>query len=233
VPNARLSPLDASFLEVESDNAHMHVGWVALFDPPDDRPAPTFHVLRRHIASRLGGAPRYRQKLAFVPLGVHDPVWIDDDQFDLARHVLHSQARDIDRLIEHAFSTPLRRDRALWELWIADGLADGRIGVVGKVHHCMVDGIAAVELASLFMDTEPDAPLGEAEEWEPAPPPGRVSLFAQAARDRFAQELELMRLPAEIVRSPRRVPGLVRTTARMVRSLAHTIMPVAPATRLN
>ena len=106
--------------------------------------------------------PRYRQKLAFVPFGLHDPVWVDDPEFDIRRHVLHSTAHNIDHLLERVFSTPLDRDRPLWEVWIADQLEDGRIGLVGKAHHCMVDGIAAVELASLFLDTSPEAAPGAA-----------------------------------------------------------------------
>ena len=107
-------------------------------------------------------APRYRQKLAWVPFGLHDPEWIDDPAFDIRHHVRHSSAREIGRLVEHVYSTPLERDRPLWEVWITDQLADGRIGVVGKAHHCMVDGIAAVELASLFCDATAGAAAGRA-----------------------------------------------------------------------
>jgi len=73
VPTTRLSALDASFLEVESATAHMHVGWVATFAPRDDRRRPTYNELLDHIAARIGRAPRYRQRLARVPFGVHDP----------------------------------------------------------------------------------------------------------------------------------------------------------------
>lgn len=211
----------------------MHVGWVALFDPPEDRPAPAFHALRAYIAARLHRAPRYRQKLRFVPLGINDPVWVDDHEFDLARHVFHSQTKDLDLLIEEAFSTPLDRDRPLWEIWIADKLPEGRIAVVGKVHHCMVDGIAAVELASLFMDPDPHAPVGELDDWRPAPPPRRLSLLTRAGRDRISEELSLARIPAGLLRSPRRVTELATTSVRAARSLAHTITPTAPASRLN
>ena len=74
----RLTSLDASFLELESETAHMHVGWVTLFGSSEDGEKPTFAALRRHIGQRLERAPRYRQKLAFVPFGLHDPVWVDD-----------------------------------------------------------------------------------------------------------------------------------------------------------
>jgi diacylglycerol O-acyltransferase / wax synthase len=229
----RLSPLDASFLEVESPTAHMHVGWVALLDPPGDRPPPTFQTIRRHFASRLARAPRYRQKLAFVPFGIHDPVWVDDPDFDLSRHVRHSKARDLDHLIERVFSRPLDRDRSLWELWVADRLPDGRIGMVGKVHHCMVDGIAAVEFSTVFLDLDPDAKPTEILDWQPGSSPGRVSLFAQAVRDRTADELDLVRMPERIARSPRRIPELGRTTTRVARSLVHSVTPAARPSRVN
>jgi hypothetical protein len=83
----RLTALDASFLEVESPTAHMHVGWAALFKPPAGRSVPGFEELREHIQSRLRQAPRYRQKLAQIPFGVNDPVWVDDTDFDVERHV--------------------------------------------------------------------------------------------------------------------------------------------------
>src|SRR5438067_1253442 len=92
---ARLSTLDASFLEVESSSAHMHVGWAALFKPPARR--PTFSEIRDHIAGRLGRAPRYRQRIAPIPLDVNDPVWVDDEDFDVDRHVHRTSAAEIAR----------------------------------------------------------------------------------------------------------------------------------------
>src|SRR6266540_746947 len=179
----RLSSLDASFLEVETPTAHMHVGWVALFRPREGAERPSFNKLRAFVAARLGRAPRYRQKLAFVPLGLHDPVWIDDREFDVSHHVQHSTARDIDHLVERVFSKQLRRDRPLWELWIADELEDGRIGVVGKAHHCMVDGIAAVELSSLFLDPDAVAAPPEPDTWIPEPGPSTRALVTVALAD--------------------------------------------------
>lgn len=230
----RLSPLDAAFLEVESPTAHMHVGWVALFAPPDGAAAPRFRELRRRIEARVPFAPRYRQKLAWVPFGVHDPEWIDDPAFDVRHHVRHSTAREIGRLVEHVYSTPLDRDRPLWEVWIADRLADGRIGVVGKAHHCMVDGIAAVELASLFCDATPEAPpVQPLEPWDPEPEPDRSELLARAVEDRVVDELRLLKVPAQVVRSPRRALGLVAEAGRAARALAHALVPSTPHGVLN
>src|SRR4051794_18792501 len=128
MPDARLSPLDASFLEVESATAHMHVGWAARFSPPRNRPRPSYEELRDHIASRLGRAPRYRQRLARVPLGVSEPAWVDDPQFDPDRHVLHARSGDLAEIVDAVMSVPLERERPLWEMWIADELHDGSIG---------------------------------------------------------------------------------------------------------
>ncbi|HEX3511106.1 MAG TPA: wax ester/triacylglycerol synthase domain-containing protein, partial [Solirubrobacteraceae bacterium] len=83
VANSRLSPLDAAFLALESEHAPMHVGWAALFAPPAHGPRPSFEAIRTHIDGRLGRAPRYRQKLAAVPMGLDDPVWVDDPDFDI------------------------------------------------------------------------------------------------------------------------------------------------------
>jgi hypothetical protein len=142
--NGRLSALDDSFLAVESANAHMHVGWASVFRPPENGPAPSFAELRDHIEGRLCRAPRYRQRIAPVPMGLNAPIWVDDASFDVNRHVVRSNATSLVELVDSCMSTQLQRDRPLWQMCIADHLDDGRIGVIGKAHHCMVDGIAAV-----------------------------------------------------------------------------------------
>ena len=154
---ARLSALDAAFLSLESAGAPMHVGWAAVFAPPASGPRPRYEDVLAHIASRLGRAPRYRQKLAAVPFGLGDPVWVDDPAFDVADHVRRAAHGDFALLVDEVLSAPLQPDRPLWELWIAERLDDGMIGVVGKAHHCLVDGLAAVELMALLLDPSPDA----------------------------------------------------------------------------
>ena len=95
----RLSALDASFLAVESEAAPMHVGWVSTFAPPEDGPRPGFDELFEYLAGRLAHAPRWRQKLAPVPLGVHEPAWVDDPDFDPAEHILHAPGDDLDAIV--------------------------------------------------------------------------------------------------------------------------------------
>jgi diacylglycerol O-acyltransferase / wax synthase len=226
----RLSPLDASFLDVETDAAHMHVGWAATFaTPADGDPRPSFEQLRDHISSRLCRAPRYRQKLADVPLGVNDPVWIDDDEFDIARHVLRAGSASLEEIAADVMSQPLARDRPLWEMWVAERLDDGRVGVVGKAHHCMVDGIAAVELGSLILDPTPDTPPTLPDGWVPAPPPSRSELLADAVRDRVADGIGLATLPLRLLTNPAKAADFAEGAVRSVRALVHAFEPAPPS----
>jgi diacylglycerol O-acyltransferase / wax synthase len=233
MPAARLSALDASFLEVESPTAHMHVGWVAKFRPPETRRAPTFGRLRDHIESRLSRAPRYRQRLLSVPMDVHDPVWVDDEDFDCSRHVRHAAGRDLSALADEVLSVPLDRERPLWEMWIAPELSDGSIGLVGKAHHCLVDGIAAVELASLVLDPTPEPPRQLPDRWKPAAAPGAVRRLAGGVRDRVEEELALLATPAKLVSSPRRLLSVAGEARRIARTAVSSLGPTAPDALLN
>ncbi|HEU0024564.1 MAG TPA: wax ester/triacylglycerol synthase family O-acyltransferase [Thermoleophilaceae bacterium] len=230
---SRLSTLDASFLEVESSSAHMHVGWAARFAKPQARSAPRFEDLRDHVAGRMGRAPRYRQKLAQVPLSVHDPVWIDDAAFAVEDHVRRGGSRDLGELADEVMSTPLDRDRPLWELWIADDLPDGGIGVIGKAHHAMVDGLAAVELATLLVDPTPEPSSPEPNGWRPAQAPDEAKLLLDAITDRAGEVLTLARWPLELTLHPRRLAELASGALPSARALADALRASAPQTCLN
>jgi diacylglycerol O-acyltransferase len=230
---SRLTTLDASFLELESPTAHMHVGWAALFSPPSSGPAPSFEQLRDHIQSRLDRAPRYRQKLAGIPWGANDPVWIDDEQFELTSHVIQATDSDWGELVDKTMSAPLARDRPLWELWIADSLTDGRIGVIGKAHHCMVDGLAAVELAGLLLDATPQTPDPEPEAWQAQKSPGARRLLFEGVAGRFGEVLDLARIPTQLLRHPRRVLGLADRALQIVRATARSAEPAASSMVFN
>jgi diacylglycerol O-acyltransferase len=226
----RLSALDVSFLDLETASAHMHVGWAAAFDPPEEGPAPSFEQFRDHIGRRLHRAPRYRQRLAGVPLGVARPIWVDDDRFDITRHVRPADGSSLAEVAGSVLSTPLGRDRPLWELWIADRLDDGRIGVVGKAHHCMVDGIAAVELAEVLLDPAPDSPPEPVDEWEPLEPPGTARRLVDGILDRTRDQLALAASAGRLALSPRAAAtGANRAGRALLRSLA----PATPLDGLN
>jgi diacylglycerol O-acyltransferase len=226
----RLSALDASFLAVESPASPMHVGWVAVYDPPVDGPSPTFAQLFRHLAGRLARAPRYRRRLARVPFGLHEPVWVDDPGFDPAEHLLPADGNDLSAIVDAVLSTPLARDRPLWEMWIADSLPGGRIGVVGKAHHCMVDGTAVVELGKLLLDAEPHVPDQRGEAWAPASAPSAGERLARAVVDRAGDGASLAMTPVRLAARPRGLPGLA---SRGARTLSRTLLPPAPSSPLN
>jgi WS/DGAT/MGAT family acyltransferase len=209
----------------------MHVGWVARFAAPAD--GRDFERLRDHVARRLGRAPRFRQRLAEDPLGVAEPLWVDDQHFRADRHLHHATAGELGEVVDAVMSRPLARDRPLWEMWIADRLDDGSIGLVGKAHHCMVDGIAAVELGTLLLDPTPDPPEDPSDDWEPeAVPPGSL-LAARALLDRVRQELTLARIPAHLLASPGRLLRLPGDALRTAQALAGSLLPPAPPSPLN
>jgi hypothetical protein len=106
----------------------MHVGWGAVFDSPDNGAQPSFEALREHVARRLPRSARYRQRLKSVPFEVHDPVWVDDQHFDLDHHVFVARSSSLTEVVDEAMSAPLVRSRALWELWIAPHLRTAASG---------------------------------------------------------------------------------------------------------
>jgi diacylglycerol O-acyltransferase len=178
----RLSALDASFLAIEDASALMHVGAVAVFESgPLARPEGGVDVerIRGLVESVL--VPRYRQRIARVPLTGH-PVWVDDPRFNLAYHVRHlalpapGDERQLKRLAGHLLSLPLDRARPLWELWVIEGLAGGRFAIVTKAHHCMIDGVGSAELMTASMELAPDASPHSTKRWIPRPAPGPLEL---------------------------------------------------------
>ena len=165
----RLSALDASFLRMESSEAHMHVGWSAVFQPAEGRRRPTLAALRDRVAGRLDQLDWCRWRLQSAPLGLSEPRWVRDDNFDLEAHVraLSRPAEGLSYerfavLRDEALSQPLDLRRAPWEIWLVPRLADGRMALVGKIHHSLVDGIAALQIVGLIVD-EPEQGNDEAE----------------------------------------------------------------------
>ncbi len=151
-----MSPLDASFLHVEDATTHMHLGSVGIFEGP----APDPDEVPAAVAARLPLVPRYRQKVRFVPLALGRPVWVDDPHFDLDYHVRRTGLpapggeRELRRLVGRVMSQQLDRAKPLWEIWVVEGMEDGRWAVISKSHHCMVDGVAATDILSVLLDKD-------------------------------------------------------------------------------
>lgn len=180
----RLSSFDTSFLANEKDNAHMAIGAVLVFDGP----APAQEEFLAQIRSRLHLLPRLRQRLLVPPLGLGTPFWVDDETFDLRRHVgratLPSPGGDAElrALAGELLAPPLDRARPLWELSLVDGFAGERFAIVWKTHHAMADGISALDIGMLLFDPDRQAtPPAEAEPWRPHRSPTGVGLVVHAA----------------------------------------------------
>jgi diacylglycerol O-acyltransferase / wax synthase len=162
----RLSPLDMSNLRVEARGLPMHVAAVAFLDGTplvDDSGQLRLETIRRHVGERSRQAQRLRQVLMWPSRGRGLPVWVADPAFDITRHVRTKQVpapgdeTSLLTLCRELNLPALNRDHPLWEMWLLTGLADGRVGLLIRLHHVIVDGIAALELLSSMLDLTPDA----------------------------------------------------------------------------
>lgn len=214
----RLSVLDEMFLHLEGPNTHMHVAGVAVFDgdPPD------YEVVLDMIRGRLQMVPRFRQKLATVPLGLGRPVWVDDPHFNLEYHVRHTALpppgtpEKLNRLTARVMSQQLDRTKPLWEIWFAEGLASGRFALISKTHHCLVDGISGADIMSVILDLGPEPQVVEQAEWRPRPEPSSDQLLLDALRERLTSPAEVARSLQSVATDPAGIPGRVLESARAV-----------------
>jgi WS/DGAT/MGAT family acyltransferase len=205
----RLSGLDSSFLHLERDATHMHVAGCAVFSGK----APAYEELVDEISSRLHLVPRYRQRLAFVPLEQGRPVWVDDPHFNVTYHVRHTALpkpgddEELKRLASRVFSQALDRMRPLWELWLVEGLAGDRFALLSKTHHALVDGVSGVDIATVLFDASPDPmPVAPPEqEWIPRPLPTNAQLLADALLERATVPGEIVRGVRHALRGPRQL----------------------------
>src|SRR5918994_1438798 len=233
----RLTGLDASFLHLEDGSAHMHVAGVMIFEGSP----PPYDDMLEAIERRLGLVPRYRQRLAVVPLGQGRPKWVDDPHLNLRYHVRSTalpapgseqQLRD---LAGRVFAQQLDRDKPLWEIWLVDGLEGDRFAMLSKTHHALVDGISGVDIMSVLFDTspEPAAPADTGGRWLPRPLPSRSQLLAEALLERTTIPAEIARSVRAIFRGPRRILSGARDAAVGVGAMAWAGLNPAPASPYN
>jgi diacylglycerol O-acyltransferase len=218
-----MSAIDSSFLHVENATTPMHIGGVSIFEGPP----PRFEDLRDMVAGKLDLVPRYRQKVRFVPLAAGTPAWVDDPHFSLEYHLRHTaipppgSEQQLRQMAARVFSQQLDRNKPLWELWAVEGLHDGRWALLSKVHHCMVDGVAATDLMSvMFSDTTAGASM---DHWSAQPEPSALQVLVQA--------LERLASPAGQLDAVRRALGAPRETLRSFAELARAAAAVGPSMR--
>jgi WS/DGAT/MGAT family acyltransferase len=233
----RLTALDTGFLHLERSGAHMHVAAILIFDGDP----PAYEELLDAIEARMHLVPRYRQKLAHVPLGQGRPVWVDDPHFNPRYHLRHSALpapgsdEQLKNLASRLFAVPLDRTKPLWELNLVEGLDGGRFAIVTKTHHALVDGVSGVDLVSVLFDTSPQpAPVPrERRPWLPRPEPTEAELLAQALLERATVPAEAARGVRAVTRAPRQALAQAGEWLVGVGAMAWAGLNPAPATPFN
>ncbi|WP_395693007.1 wax ester/triacylglycerol synthase family O-acyltransferase [Nocardioides sp.] len=207
----RLRPRDVALLAEESASTPMHNATVEIFEPGQS--GFDYPGLVRLVQERLSFVPRYRQRVQTVPGRLANPVWVDDEHFDLGYHVRRSalprpgSLDQLRELVARIVSRPLDRNRPLWEMYFVEGLADGRVALLSKSHQVLVDGMHTVDLGQVLLDTSPEPKELGADEWRARSRPSPFALMAGAVRDS--------------VTDPHVVPATARsTTGAVLRGVA-------------
>jgi diacylglycerol O-acyltransferase len=223
-----MSPMDTSFLHIEDGVSHMHIASVGIFEGPE----PPFQDIVDMINGKLSLVPRYRQVVQAVPLELGRPVWVDDPHFNIDYHIRHTALPspggedELRKLVGRVMSQRLDRSKPLWEIWVIEGLEDGRWAMVSKVHHAMVDGISGTDLLAVTMEITPEFTDPEIQPWKPRKAPSGTDLALQAlgglARSPYEQIRALRataRVPRQALRQAREVitglsamTGLIKST---------------------
>jgi diacylglycerol O-acyltransferase len=237
----RLSALDAAMVFMETSHTHMHIGEVGILEAgplTTGTGALDIERIRAHVGGGLDQLPRHRQRLAFIPLE-HHPVWVDDYCFNLGYHLRHTALpppgtmRQLKRLVGRIMSQKLDLSKPLWEMWLVEGLEGGRFAIVTKLHHCMVDGISAVNVLSAFFSPDPAAPARRPSTWRPRPAPSSMELAMGELQRRAGAPVALARSVAAALAHPGESMRTIRDTAEGALEAIVGKMRPASATPLN
>jgi diacylglycerol O-acyltransferase / wax synthase len=225
----RLSPLDASFLHIEDGSpvSHMHIASVAIFEGPP----PPYDDLLSMVEGKLPLVPRYRQVVRMVPLNLGRPVWVDDPHFNARYHMRHSALpspggeEQLRRLVGRVMAQQLDRSKPLWEIWIVEGLEDGRWAMLSKVHHAMVDGVSGSDLLAVILDRqrEPGAPV--ADRWAAGPLPSAARVVGEALAERTVNPYEMVRGVRAMLRAPRQLAGQLAVAGQGLLAMRSLLRP--------
>ena len=237
----RLTALDAAFLALEDANISMAVGVVALFEAAPlrtDEGALDMERIRTFMEVVLQHTPRFRQRLLWTP-GFRHPVWVDDPRFNLAYHVRHTalpkpgSIRQLKRLAGRVFSQKLDREKPLWEMWFVENVEEDRFALVMKAHHCMVDGIAGIDLLANIMRTDRDTEVPSVKPWIPRPAPTEGRLFVDECLHRAGLPLSMAGAGLRAVRHPIDALGEMVEGARSVADTLTVGLKSTAGTPLN
>ena len=224
-----LSAADRASLQTERGPVNMSVAGALVFEHGD------FDAVAERLGQRIHLMPRYRMRLEGAPFGIAGPVWVDDPAFDLSWHLRHTATDDLEGYLAREMSRKLDRSRPLWELHVADRLPGGRFAVIPKMHHALVDGMAAVGIGMVLLDPTPEPMPIEPppEDWQPRAVDRRRQLLRLAAQPlQRAQRIAVDGALRAIETSPRRAAEDVLKATELAAELARQ-RPQAPMTPLN
>lgn len=238
----RLSAQDNSFLVFEEPGLYMHVSSTQIFElGPLEAPdgGVDYPRIREFIASVLHRIPRYRQKLAWVPIE-NRPVWIDDPDFDLGYHVRHTSLpqpgteAQLRKLSGRLMAQHLDRARPLWELWVVEGLEGGRFAIISKIHHCMIDGSSGVDVSMILQSPDPNVTTIEpAPPFYPRPAPSNSELMSDAVWLRLQAPFRALSSWRDFRREADDVGEEIRVRAKAIVDLYSARMTSASPTPIN
>ncbi|OUS06744.1 hypothetical protein A9Q81_02350 [Gammaproteobacteria bacterium 42_54_T18] len=203
----QLSYLDANFLYIETQHAPMHVGGTFVFKQPTDKKM-TFARFKQHIQSRLQTSPVFRRRLVEIPLDLDLPYWLEDPHFDLEEHLFrhhltNGASSELQVQAEDFFSTPLDREKPLWEIQFVEGLKEvGDFALIIKIHHCAIDGMSGEEILVGLLDFSEDVRAMPDDNWEPEEFPRYRSLVGKKiwkSKNSVKQMFDLVKGTAETV----------------------------------
>jgi len=234
-----MSTLDSSFLTLENSSTPMHVGSVMVFDAPDE--GFDYDRLVGIIARRIAYVPRYRQRVRFVPGRLANPVWVDDERFDVTYHVRRSALprpggdEQLEELIARIQPRQLDRSRPLWEVYLVEGLADDRFAIITKTHQALVDGVNAVDIAHLILeDSETPGAESVDDTWRPSREPSHTELVVSALADTVRAPSQLVETVQSGITDVKATAGRVLGAAgEVVSAVARASTSPAPESPLN
>jgi diacylglycerol O-acyltransferase len=230
----RLNGMDAMLLYSETSNLHTHTLKVVIVNAADFDGEFNYDLFRQTVQRRMHLLDPLRYKLVQIPFRLHHPMWLQNCRIDFDYHIRRVQVpspgrrRELDQVIGEIASTPLNRTRPLWEFHFAEGMADDRFALIGKVHHALADGVASANLLARLMDLT-GSPQDDGD-GDACTPPSKGELLRSAGRDHREQ---IGALPALVKDA---VAGISRVRRRSRDRLGHPDMAKAfnaPPTFLN
>jgi diacylglycerol O-acyltransferase / wax synthase len=203
----QLSGIDAGFLHMESPTTYGHVASLNVFDRSDTPEGATYEAMQRVLLEHMHEVPLFRRRLVDVPLGLDLPYWIEDPSFDLDFHLRHHAVpppgtdEQLAEIVSRIIARPLDRSRPLWEMYLIEGLAGGRVAQLTKIHHAAIDGAAGAQLLAIMFDTDPNyRPSGANDDWHGERIPTDGELLARTAVEYVRRPEKMIRLGVRTLR---------------------------------